>query len=88
MSPAARWSDGAKPSNATRAVMSRMARLSTRLVADAWHNAWALAQSSVAVAASPAPEDLPNEREGEAAWARAVGRAAAFDRQEPAWPRR
>jgi hypothetical protein len=133
------WSDAAVPSDATRAVMGRMAQLSTRLVADAWHTAWALAQGSAAGScgsvlrplcpagprcglcvgehqrearragctaddiarycraplapegnttgapspATPSPE--PQRREGEVAWARAVARAAAFDRQEPAW---
>ena len=38
------WQDGAVPSPATRAVMGRMAQLSTRLVADAWYTAWTLSQ--------------------------------------------
>jgi hypothetical protein len=84
------WSDAARPSEATRAVLGRMAQLSTKLVADAWNTAWTLSQhnasqanedrqrvGTVAGGAVPAADSVDERR-----WRAAVEKAAAFDRLE------
>eukprot|EP01050_Picozoa_sp_SAG11_P005559 SAG11_NODE_397_length_9785_cov_3.709581_3_plen_210_part_00 len=79
------WKDGAVPSAATRAVMGRMAQLSTRLVADAWYTAWVLSQQNASHAnadggsrAGTAGDDAADEGQ----WRAAVAKAAAYDRLE------
>jgi len=85
----AQWWTG-NASAATKGVMGQMAQLSTRLVADAWHTAWALAASNSTASDSSKPDENPikagADADAEAQWQLAVDRAAAFDRQEPVWP--
>jgi hypothetical protein len=81
-----KWWTG-KASAATRAVESRMAQMSTRLVADAWHTAWTLAQSNVSVRVGQAgrtPQPISFAPASLIRWSNAVDVAAALDRLESA----
>eukprot|EP01051_Picozoa_sp_SAG22_P016198 SAG22_NODE_2243_length_2799_cov_3.216296_2_plen_381_part_00 len=80
------WSDGAVPAAATIAVMGDMAKLSTRLVADVWHTAWAMSKHNASTAPPlPVNNARPATEGEEAVWQAAVDRAAELDRQEPVW---
>jgi len=78
--------------NATVRAMSRMAQLSTQLVADAWHSAWVFSKENVTTetkekVAADSTAKTTSPSIALAAWKAAVAKAEEYDRREPSFHR-